>query len=126
MRIDESFFSGGNIDTVHAPAVGDTLHWTLSLIYFHSSRMPKPILEWTSKAGTTPSWEGSDTVSIRFRTIMQPIVIDVGLHQSARLPEGAVLGRYDMHGRPLGTTAQPAGLILERTKDGIRKRLQLR
>ncbi len=126
IRIDEAFFTGGNMDTVRAPAVGDTLHWSLSLIYFHSSRMPKPILGWTSKAGTTPSWEGSDTVTIRFRTIMKPIAIDVGLHRSSSPSESAVLGRYDAQGRPLDDKAIPSGLIFERTKEGIRKRLQLR
>lgn len=123
LQIRLDFAATGRPDTSTAPPVGDTLHWTLSFIYFHSSKMA--IWDWNTK--TVPvSWVGSDTVTIRYRTIMQPLITTHVLSQNSSSLGTTVLGRYDLQGRPLDAKASPAGLVFERTPQGFRKRLQLR
>lgn len=110
-------------DTITMPALGDTLHWTLSFIYFHSSKMP--IWYWNND-GTPEAWKGSDTMTVRYRTIMDAWE-DVGMAGPQQTQKaGPVLGRYDLQGRPLDVNASPSGLVFERTRQGFRKRLQLR
>ncbi len=112
------------IDPARMLAIGDTLHWTLSFIYFHSSKMS--IWYWNND-GTADAWKGSDTMTVRYRTIMQLPYPSEGLAGRRQgSPDGPALGRYDLQGRPLHDQSTPRGLIFERTKQGFRKRLQLR
>lgn len=118
-----NFASRGLWDTTTMPKLGDTLHWTLSFIYFHSSKMP--IWYWTN-TGTHEAWVGSDTMTVRYRTLMDAWD-DVGMAGPQQEHKaGPVLGRYDLKGRPLDASASPSGLVFERTTQGFRKRLQLR
>lgn len=110
-------------DTALKIKVGDTLHWTLSFIYFHSSQMP--IWSWSNK--TEPvSWVGSDTVTIRYRTIMRSLQPSEIFKRKSMMREGKMLGRFDLQGRPLRGSSCLPGIVLERTEQGYRKRLQLR
>lgn len=124
------FYPRSDVTDAGLPSVGDTLNWQLDFIYFHGSKMD--IRRWVNgrgsplEEGDTISWVGSDTVSVRYRTVMRDSKISMGLPRMIQMSDAQALGRYDLQGRPLDVSALPLGLNLERTKQGFRKRLQLR